>query len=190
MTAPQQNSWALVRATQAGDTTAFGDLYSRHAPAIRRYVQRRIFQPELVEDLVSETFTRALNGIHGVNDRGKNLAAWLQTIAANLIRDHLKSARFSRERLSDEIDVRDETEFDHRLVAAEEAAVLMDAIAQLTPDQQRCVHYRFFRDLSVAATAEAMRRSQQAVRVMTFRAIRNLGQHLTELDTDVDAGDQ
>ena len=59
----------LVRAAQR-DPGAFGPLYRRHAPAIERYLRRRLGDPTLVEDVLAETFMQALDGIARYERRG------------------------------------------------------------------------------------------------------------------------
>lgn len=91
MTATTVDSWALVRATQAGDMTAFGQLYSRYQDPIFHYLYRKSgHNLELSRDLTADTFTRALRAINTLVREDRNPIAWLITIAGNLLRDHYK----------------------------------------------------------------------------------------------------
>ncbi|WP_407691187.1 RNA polymerase sigma factor [Saccharopolyspora mangrovi] len=92
-------SWQLVTAAQAGDRGAFATLYQTYAPGLHRYLQARLRNQAVAEDLASETFLRALRSLHTVTYQGRDVGAWLTTIAANLIRDQLKSARHRNELL-------------------------------------------------------------------------------------------
>ncbi|MGN6607705.1 MAG: RNA polymerase sigma factor [Jatrophihabitans sp.] len=87
------DAWSWVHAAAAGDSAAFGRLYEEYAGEIHRFVRRRTISAELAEDLTQDTFVRALRAIGTVTDQGRPVAAWLVTIARNLILDHAKSAR-------------------------------------------------------------------------------------------------
>src|SRR6185312_4731566 len=86
-------SWELVAAAQAGDREAFGRLYGRYVGPVGRFLSARVADRALAEDLTSETFTRALRRIDSVRDQGRDVGAWLSTIARNLVLDHVKSSR-------------------------------------------------------------------------------------------------
>src|SRR6185437_1599601 len=54
----------LLAAVRAGDQTAYGQLWTRHAPAARR-LARQVARPSDTEELVSESFYRVLRAIDG-----------------------------------------------------------------------------------------------------------------------------
>src|SRR5688572_14064950 len=53
----------LVDEARGGDGDAFGQLYDRYVDGVYRYVYYRVGSAQLAEDLVSETFLRALRRI-------------------------------------------------------------------------------------------------------------------------------
>ncbi len=133
-------SWALVGAAQRGDQLAFGQLYARHVDVVFRYVLARVADRQLAEDLTSETFLRAWRRIGSVRDQGKDLTAWLVTIARNLMVDHLKSSRSRCEVMTADIAAVAEQTRDARgagssVEDAVTAAALRGHLAQLGPDQ-------------------------------------------------------
>ncbi len=56
----------------------------------------------LAEDLLSETFFRALRSMASFQWQGKDFGAWLMTIARNLVVDHYKSGRARLETTTDD----------------------------------------------------------------------------------------
>lgn len=68
-----------------GDVEAFAALYRRHYPAIQRYVRRRLGQSGFVDDVVAETFLKALEYLPRYEDRGLPFRAWLYRIATSRI---------------------------------------------------------------------------------------------------------
>ncbi|HEX4099723.1 MAG TPA: sigma-70 family RNA polymerase sigma factor [Pseudonocardiaceae bacterium] len=154
MTAARSDGWDLIEAAQAGDRDAYGQLYTRYAPGVSRFVGSRLRDRALAEDLTSETFARALRRIDSVSDQGRDAGAWFTTIARNLILDHVKSSRVQRETVTAEID---DASTDDRQESPEQAVIRLDAaadvrrrVAALPTDQQQCLRLRYFQDLSVA----------------------------------------
>jgi RNA polymerase sigma-70 factor (ECF subfamily) len=171
---------ALVTRAQAGDGEAFGALYDRYLDLIYRYVYYRVGTKALAEDLVSETFLRALRRISSFEWQGRDFAAWLVTIARNLIADHYKSGRFRLE-----VSTADMLDADRATEGPEEGvlegitnASLLDAVKKLNGEQQECVVLRFLQGMSVLETAQAMGKSEGAIKALQYRAVRTLGRML------------
>jgi RNA polymerase sigma-70 factor, ECF subfamily len=179
-------SWELISAAQAGDREAFGQLYQRYAPEVSRLVWSRTANRALAEDLTGETFARALRRLDSVSDQGRDLGAWLVTIARNLIADHYKSHRVQREHLTDDAGqlapfVARDLNPEHEVINRETAAQLRAAVAALSSVAQReCLRLRFYEDRSVAEAATAMGREVGAVKALQHRALVALRARLTE----------
>ncbi|WP_308164264.1 RNA polymerase sigma factor [Nonomuraea sediminis] len=67
------------------------ELYREHWPLVCGFLLRRTRDPHLAEDLAQETFVKATRALLGW--RGENPAAWLLTIARNVLIDHVRRAR-------------------------------------------------------------------------------------------------
>ncbi|MEV4180286.1 RNA polymerase sigma factor [Streptosporangium canum] len=65
----------------------FATLFTRHAPALKRYVIRRLGQ-DPAEDIVAETFTVAFQSLESYDLSRDDARPWLYGIATNLIRRH------------------------------------------------------------------------------------------------------
>lgn len=90
------DEWALVDRART-DPNAFAELYRIHRRMIYVFAVTRLNDHHLAEDITSETFLRAQRRLDKVTYQGVGFAAWLITIARNLIRDHCKSSRVRRE---------------------------------------------------------------------------------------------
>jgi RNA polymerase sigma-70 factor (ECF subfamily) len=170
----------LVARAQAGDADAFGRLYDRYLDLVYRYVYYRVGGKALAEDLVSETFLRALRRIGTFEWQGRDFAAWLITIARNIIADHYKSGRFRLE-----VSTADMLDADRATDGPESAvldgitnAAILDAVKKLNSEQQECVVLRFLQGLSVLETAQAMEKTEGAIKALQYRAVRTLGRML------------
>lgn len=176
----EEAGWSIVTAAQAGDESAFAEIYARHARRIFQFVLSRTHDYGLAEDLTSETFARALRGIRSVSYEGKDVAAWLFTIARNLIADHRKSSRFRREVV---VEVDDDVAVpgpEHQVIADFVREELSLCLQGLSAEQRRCVSLRFLAELSVHETAVVMRKRDSAVRALQCRAVRRMAQLLPE----------
>lgn len=174
--------WSLVRRVQNGDAAAFGLIYDAYADTVFRFVYFRLRDRHVAEDFTSETFARALRGIDSLSFQGRDVGAWLITIAHNIIRDHVKSSRYKLEVTS--ADMRDA---DQATDGPEGAALngmarveLLKCVKQLSPEQQECVVLRFFQGLSVSETAQAMDRNEGAIKALQHRAVKRLAKLVPE----------
>ena len=171
-------AWELTTSAQSGDRDAYAALYQMYHSLIRAYVLRRVGNWHVAEDITSETFLRAWRRIDSVTDQGQELERWLVTIARNIIFDRAKSKSFQLEVSVPLVnDAPEDVRSIERLVIDKELAVqLQRALAQLRPDQRRCVELRFLQEMSVTETADAMGRREGAVKALQHRAIRRLAQ--------------
>lgn len=90
---PSDEERALVRRAQAGETAAFRELYERYAPSVHRYaIVPLVHDRVLAEDLLADTFVRALENIERFRWQGKGVLPWLIRIAKNLCLDYLRKS--------------------------------------------------------------------------------------------------
>lgn len=198
------DTWSLVDAAQTGDRDAFGQLYERYVGVVFRYIRGRVPDRHLVEDFTSETFLRALRRIESVQYQGRDVGAWLVTIARNIVTDHFKSSRTRLEWSWEQPGLAVEqylpsmaagwlqlritrNEWVHlgessdgvdpaeRVFAQRAAEALVQALGVLTPEQREVVLQRFWAGLTSEQVAEAMGRNAGAVKALQHRAVLRLG---------------
>ncbi len=84
---------ALVERAQAGDQRAVRALYMLHADQVFRCaIMPLVRDRNLAEDLLADTFLRAMENLHRFRWQGKGLLPWLIRIGKNLCLDHLRRA--------------------------------------------------------------------------------------------------
>ncbi|HEV7899415.1 MAG TPA: ECF subfamily RNA polymerase sigma factor, BldN family [Planosporangium sp.] len=178
--------WVLVERAQAGDAEAFGLIYDRYFDTVFRFVYFRVGNRQLAEDLTADTFLRALKRIGSFTWQGRDLGAWLVTIARNLVADHFKSGRYRLEITTG--DVLDAERTESGPEGSPESAVvdhitnvaLLKSVKQLNPEQQECIVLRFLQGFSVAETAQAMGKNEGAIKALQYRAVRTLARLLPD----------
>lgn len=162
----------LVEAAQK-DPSRFAELYELNFARVYAYIARRVGDRDAAQDLTSDVFHKALASIHTFEWRGVPFAGWLLRIAANMIVD--RSKRGTRE-ITGQEDLPDlpDPGAKPRLVEADESARLFLLVEQLPADQRRVIGMRFAEEKSIREIAQALGRSEGAVKQVQFRALQNL----------------
>ena len=183
-------AWELVELAKQGDAAAFGELYESYRHRVSNFLCARIADFSTVEDLVHETFARALGSIATVRRSSSDPGAWFVTIARHLLLDHVKSARHRREVVTGEFDPNrfGGEVLEDRVLDRWMADRLWSRAADLSGDQRHCLVLRFACGFSVDQTAAKMGREPAAVRALQYRAVRRLGELLSQEPWVQDAG--
>lgn len=166
----------LVEAAQQ-DSKHFSVLYEQNFERVYLYVLRRVRDRDAAEDLTAEVFHKALANLPRFNWTGAPFAAWLFRIASNTIADRAK--RTARETgISDPVDIGETSQID--LEAVEQRARLFRLVDELPADQSRVIVMRFAEEKSIREIANALSRSEGAVKQLQFRGLQSLRTRLGE----------
>ncbi len=165
-----------------GDAEGFAVLYERRHRLIRGYLRRRLgSHPDLVLDLVAETFARALERRDQFDgDRGP-AAGWLIGIARHLLLDAVRRGRVddaSRRRLGMEPIAYGQHELE--FFAREDASELERALARLPDEQREAIEKRVLEEEPYAAIAAGIGCSEQVVRKRVSRGLAALRRDVRE----------
>lgn len=183
----------LVRAAQAGDGAAFGALYASLLPKVRNYLRARLHgRPEDIADLADGAFLKVLEALPTFDvQRGTPFTSWVYAIAHNLLLDYYAArSRAAQAMVSDGTDVAQvadptaEQALADVLTDVDTGAPLRDALPLLTPPQREVVELRWLEDQSVAQTAAALGKREDAVKQLQRTAFRRLREHLADGDAD------
>lgn len=168
----------LVVRAQAGDAAAFRALYQRFAPAVHRYaILPLVHDRTLAEDLLADTFVRALENIGRFEWQGKGLLPWLIRIAKNLCLDHLrKSGRVAGWPTEYEQLVPDPGEWNGETLAAHHEITglmrerIVECLDGINPRYRRVLELRLVQGMARDHAAAAMGVSIGTLDVLLFRA--------------------
>ena len=155
----------LVDAAQA-DPARFLDLYERHFHRVWAYVIRRTANRAEAEDVTSEVFRRALENLRGYEWRGAPFAAWLLRIAANALSHRREKA--GRESGDPPPEVADPD------ADLERRAMLFQLVERLPDVQRRVIELRYVEERSLLEVAEALGKTEGAVKQLQRRALEHL----------------
>jgi RNA polymerase sigma factor (sigma-70 family) len=178
MPAEQSDEELLV----AGGAEGFGELYRRRHLLVRGYLRRRIgARPDLVLDLVAETFARALERREQFDPGRGSATAWLLGTARHLQLEAIRRGRVadeSRRRLGMERIVVDETQLE--IIERDGNTELERALRELPLEQQEAIERRIFRDEDYTAIATHVGCSEQVVRKRVSRGLAALRRSIEE----------
>ena len=165
-----------------GDAEGFAALYERRYPLIRGYLRRCLgARPDLVLDLVAETFARALERRDQFDgDRG-SAVGWLIGIARHLLLDAARRGRVddaSRRRLGMERIPFEQQELD--LLERDSASELERALARLPGEQRAAIEKRVLEEEPYAEIASGIGCSEQVVRKRVSRGLATLRREVKE----------
>ena len=184
-------------AYQNGDVDAFAELVARHEKPLWNYLRRFARDPETAEDLLQETFMRAIRGAPGWKPTAK-FTTWLYTIGRNVSLDHARGAVHRRAISLDGTGSREREsapDLHERLPARaasgesgaltrELAEALERAIAQLPEPQREVFVMREVLDLPFAEIASAVGVSEATVKSRMRYALERLRDELAGLRDD------
>lgn len=82
----QRSDEELYRLMKNGDREAFGELYERRGPALRRYALHMSGSAAVAEEVAHEVFVQLMRGGTNFDDRRGSLEGWMYGVARNLVR--------------------------------------------------------------------------------------------------------
>ncbi len=168
---PPGDDRLLVEAAQK-DPSRFAELYELNFGRVYGYIARRVPDRDAAQDLTSDVFHKALANLHSFEWRGVPFAGWLLRIAANMIVD--RSKRGAKEIGQDELPDLPDLGAKPKLEESDECARLFRLVDQLPADQRRVIGMRFAEEKSIREIAQALGRTEGAVKQLQFRALQNL----------------
>ena len=182
----QERERTLIETAKA-DPTEFGTLYEQYVDPIYAYALHSLRDRAAAEDVVAETFQRALEHLDRYEWRGVPFSAWLYRIASNAIATHYR--RLPVEPLDAAGHVLDSA------VGPEQAALrgerqreVQAALATLPLPQRQVLSLRYGHELSVEAIALILGRSTGATKQLLHRARRAVQRRLAAEGDCGDAG--
>lgn len=173
--APEFDEFTIVEAAKLGDASALTALYEHYFPRVYRYVASRLRASEDAEDVTEEIFLRIIDNVGSFAWRGLPFGAWVFRIARNEVVSHVRrqKTRGATAQLTEFIpdgspDHTEQVEFDLTF------AMVREAIEKLPEAQRQVVSLRFVAGLSVTETAQALKKTENNVKVLQHKGIAKL----------------
>ena len=149
----------------SGNELAFAELLKRHKDRVFRYINSKVRDSDLANDLFQDAFIKVITTMKGgqYNEEGKFLP-WLMRISHNLIIDHFRKTNKVRF-LSESRTINEEFTIFHKLSTDEKnyldercetelESQMLGLLDHLPAMQREIVQMRIFQDLSFKEIAE------------------------------------
>ena len=144
--------------------------YQEYAELIFRFLYAHTHDAEWAQELMQETFLRAVSSISRYNGSCK-LSVWLCQIAKHILWQELrKKNRFKMVELTDDLPDVSISEGETFVIRQENKIELYQAIHLLPEQEREVVLYRISGDLSFREIGEIMGKSENWCRTVFFRA--------------------
>src|SRR6476620_11539264 len=150
---------ALIRAAQAGDQDAFGQLVRAYDQSVLRLAMNLLRSPDDAQDIYQEAFLRVYKNLHTFRF-DCSFHTWLYRIATNLCLDQLRRRKVRKEEPTvmatpegtlDRMDATPETRVDgdpaRHLFSGQIRKKVKEALAELTPRERMVFELRHYEGL-------------------------------------------
>jgi RNA polymerase sigma-70 factor (ECF subfamily) len=182
----------LIRAAQAGDSSAFEELVRTYDQSVLRLALSMLRSPEDARDVYQETFLRVYRNL-GQFRFDCSFHTWLYRIATNLCLDQLRRRKVRREEPTvittaegtlDRTDAAAETRVEgdpqRNLFSGQIRKRVKEALAQLTPRERMVFELRHYEGLRLRKIGEVLGTSEEAAKNCLFRATQKMRTALGE----------
>lgn len=155
------------------DADCFAELYQRYVARVYRYHLIQTGNVKDAEDLTSQTFMAALDGI-GRYRRDGMFAAWLMGIARrqNALFFRRRKAEASLEQVADQPTAGPAV--DIMVIQRLTLQQARQALRQISPERAEALTLCFFAGLSIVEAARALEKSEAAVKMLVSRGLQDL----------------
>ncbi len=162
-----------VKKFQAGDREAFGVLYDRYAEKIYRFVYFKVLNKDVAEDIVSAVFIKGYEKIGSFNANKGTFSQWIYSIARNTVIDHYRTNRKNVD-IEDIFDLGEDERTEAKIDARDLLKKVEKYLTKLNPRQREIITLRVWEELSYREIAAVVGGSEDSVKVMFSRTIREL----------------
>jgi len=186
-TVPRTSDAELLLRLRSREREAWEELYASHAPRLRSFAYRLAGNPHDADDLVQETFVRAVPRLDRLDPETTDVGAYLFTTLRNLFLKHIERTK-RQEPVADVPEpvlptpIEDDPERG-TLLRSQQADVRV-ANARLQPRQRLVLALRELEDRSYAEIGVLVGMKENAVAQLIFRARESLRTELRLAEVD------
>lgn len=170
----------LARGWVSGDKESFSKLYDYFVDRIYKFVYFKVKDQD-AEDITELVFIKAWENRKKYKSKYGSFSSWLYTIARNTVIDHYRVTKEVYE-LNDQMP--DDSKSSNPKHVVEDTLTsqqLRKAISKLPEGYRDILLLRFIEDMEYAEIAEVLGKSEGAIRITQFRAIKSLRDVLKQM---------
>lgn len=173
---------ALIKAAQAGDQDAFGQLVRAYDQSVLRLAMNLLRSPEDAQDVYQEAFLRVYRNLNNFRF-DCSFHTWLYRIVTNLCLDQLRKRKVRKEeptvistaegtldRADSMAEVRADGDPQRSLYSGQLRRKIKDVLTGLTPRERMVFEMRHYQGLRLRNIGEILGTSEEAAKNCLFRA--------------------
>ena len=162
------------KASSARET--FARLYDEYLDKVFRYIQYRVNNTQLAEDLTSTVFEKALTNFRKYSNDRASFSTWIFSIARNVVIDHYRVDR-KRQTVPLEV-VTDQSSStlspEEELERKDRRERLQVCLAELSQEEQEIIRLKFAAELNNRQIGKILGLSESNVGTKLYRALRKM----------------
>lgn len=179
----------LLAQARRGDSEAIMQIYEQYFPPVYQFIQLRVGDPPLAEDLTSEVFVKLVDSLRGRSAPQHSLRGWIFRVARNVMSSHFgKMRQYPVTSLEEWIPSSSDNDPEVQFIRSMNLERARKALRALNAEQQEVLILRFGQKLDLQETADIMGKSVSAIKSLQFRAVNTLRQLLGDLRLEVENG--
>jgi RNA polymerase sigma-70 factor (ECF subfamily) len=166
--------------------SVFDELYQKYHQDVFQFLFYMVRNKEQAEDLVQEVYIRVFKSYNRFEGKSSQ-KTWLFSIARNVAIDFFRKQKGWKERILEKFDwstnqVKDQNPIpDEIAIQREEIRHVYQCLEYCTVDQRAVIILRFFHDLSIIETAEALSWTESKVKTTQHRSLKLLKKYTETL---------
>jgi RNA polymerase sigma-70 factor (ECF subfamily) len=168
----------VITRIQGGNLSAFGELYDMSYDKVYRFIYHRIGNHEQSEDIVAETYIKALKRIS--HFRGKHdgeFFSWIYRIAYTTLVDQTRTAHTSVD--IDDVEVAYQTDEGTHIDASSKLSEVMNFLSTLSEKERTIFTMRIWDELSYAEISEITGESIANAKKIVSRTMAKIAANIT-----------
>jgi RNA polymerase sigma-70 factor, ECF subfamily len=178
----QMDETALIKAAQAGDQDAFGQLVRAYDQSVLRLAMNLLRSPEDAQDVYQEAFLRVYRNLYTFRF-DCSFHTWLYRIVTNLCLDQMRKRKVRREeptvittaegsldRVDTVADGRADGDPQRSLFSGQLRRKIKEVLSGLTPRERMVFEMRHYQGLRLRNIGEILGTTEEAAKNCLFRA--------------------
>ena len=168
-----------------GARETFARLYDEYIDKVSRYIQYRVNNIQLAEDLTSTVFEKALVNFGKYSNDRASFSTWLFSIARNVVIDHYRISRKRQTVSLAEVTAQSSSNMspEEEVERKDERERLNMCLAELSEEEKEIIQLKFGAELNNRQIGKMLGLSESNVGTKLYRAIRKMRDSFRESES-------
>ncbi len=156
------------------DLKSIEDICEKTWEPLYRYIYYKVQNREEAEDITQETYVKSLSYPKFNKIEFKKYIAFFKTVAMNIIKDRWRQNKIRGTYINIDSIAHIEASVDDISDITDQQLFIKSSLDKLNDEQRKVIDLRIIKGYSVSETAELMDKKEGNIRVLQYRALKNL----------------